>query len=214
MEKRINKKVFILPVLILTLLTINLIMISSADDTTAPATNNPLYDSNTYDSTNTKVWSWINTNILEKYIVPDQKTGSDQPANMWLVVSVIGFIVFSLIILELANLLPLSTFTNLVIGIGALIILVLSGGTRKIVGGLMYFIAVMVGAGGMIGMIMIGVIFVVLAVAIFTGSAPLHRWIDKIRFNKELSKKTSKAYKAAADVSALNTEAQNLRYRS
>lgn len=164
------------------------------------------------------LWNLLKDEIVDPYIMPSEEkliqlnTELDKP-TAWTIISLLGFIVFAAIIFELASLLPLSTWTNVLIGVSAIIILGISGAIRTAVGGLMLLIAGAAGIGGMFGMVMVAVIFIILAIAVFTGATWANKWVHKIRFNKELQKKTSKAYKAAADVSALNTQAANVEYK-
>jgi len=104
-------------------------------------------------------------------------------------------------------------FTNIIIGTGALIILIATKIMRTIITYLMLFIVTATGAGGIFGMIMVGVIFLVLAIATFTGANWAHTWVDRIRYNRDMSRMTRKAYKAAANVTALNTEGAAVKYK-
>jgi len=194
MKKGINKKALILPLFILTILVINLVMVSAG----------PKID-------------WVKEKA-NTYLIPNaadisEFAGELEDPSIITVISIIGFIIFCLIIFEIANLLPLSTLTNSAIALGSIIILVLIKWVRTVITWIMASLATVIGLTGMFGMIMIGVIFVILGIALFTGATWAHKYINKIRFNKEMASKTKKAYKAAANVSALNTEAASVDYK-
>ena len=199
MKRGMDKKKYILPLLLITLIIVNILLVNAANA-------NPI---------NTGAWEWIK-GIYDDYILPSDSIiismRFDNP-NILGIITIIGLIVFSSIVFEISSLLPLSTFTNIIIGSGALIILIATKAMRAIITYLMIFISSAVGAGGIFGMIMVGVIFLVLAIAVFTGAAWAHRWIDKIRYNRDMSRMTRKAYKAAANVSALNVEGAAVKYK-
>jgi len=195
-----NNKKYILPLLVITTLIVSMFLVSAAT-----ATN----------SINSGAWDWLK-GIYDNYILPQDtlviSMQLDNP-NILGIITIIGLIVFSSIVFEISSLLPLSMFTNIIIGSGALIILIATKTMRTIIGYLMIFISSAVGVGGVFGMIMVGVIFVILAIATFTGANWAHRWIDKIRYNRDVSIKSRRAYKAAANLTALNTEGANVKYK-
>lgn len=161
-----------------------------------------------------KITDWA-SNFYNNYLKPEQ--GYDafgieelQNPDIIAMITIIGVIVFASIIFEVAYLLPLSTFTDMLIGSGALIIIISLKLMRTWISYMMIILASLFGLGGTIGMLMTGVIFVVLAFATFTGSQMAHKWIDKIRYNKELQTKKKRAYEAASSVEALNTEAKSI----
>jgi len=194
MKKEINNKALILPLFILAILVVNLAMVSAGPKT-----------------------DWIKEKA-EIYLIPNSAeisefAGELKNPGIVTVISIIGFIIFGLIIFEIANLLPLSTFTNMAIALGAIIILVLIKWVRTFITWIMASLATVIGLTGMFGMIMMGIIFVIAGIALFTGATWAHKYINKIRFNKELASKTKKGYKAAANVSALNAEAAGVAYK-
>ena len=50
---------------------------------------------------------------------------------------------------------------------------------------------------------MLGVIFLIGGIAMFTGWTWAHKWIAKIKYNKQLTKQGGKAMNKASDVNAL-----------
>ena len=199
MKREMNNKKYILPLLVITTLIVSIFLVSAVEP----------------NSINTGAWNWVK-GIYEDYILPsdsvDYFSGFSNP-NILAIVTIIGLIVFSSIIFEISSLLPLSMFTNIIIGTGALIILIATKIMRTIITYLMLFIVTATGAGGIFGMIMVGVIFLVLAIATFTGANWAHTWVDRIRYNRDMSRMTRKAYKAAANVTALNTEGAAVKYK-
>ena len=158
--------------------------------------------------------TFLSDNVLEpvkgfvnEYIIPENYFGSEMN-NTWFVISLLGMLIFYLIIYEIITTVsPLSTLINVLIVIFVILALTLFGIVRTIVGGLMVWIIVLTGAGGMFGMFMLGVIFIVGAIAIFTGSSFLHKWIAKIKYNKALQQKVSSSTKKATDINALSNMA-------
>ena len=199
MKREMNNKKYILPLLVITTLIVSIFLVSAVEP----------------NSINTGAWNWVK-GIYEDYILPSDSVdyfSEFSNPNILAIVTIIGLIVFSSIIFEISSLLPLSMFTNIIIGTGALIILIATKIMRTIITYLMLFIVTATGAGGIFGMIMVGVIFLVLAIATFTGANWAHTWVDRIRYNRDMSRMTRKAYKAAANVTALNTEGANVKYK-
>jgi len=199
MKREMNNKKYILPLLVITTLIVSIFLVSAVEP----------------NSINTGAWNWVK-GIYEDYILPSDSVdyfSEFSNPNILAIVTIIGLIVFSSIIFEISSLLPLSMFTNIIIGTGALIILIATKIMRTIITYLMLFIVTATGAGGIFGMIMVGVIFLVLAIATFTGANWAHTWVDRIRYNRDMSRMTRKAYKAAANVTALNTEGAAVKYK-
>lgn len=155
---------------------------------------------------------------LSNYVIPEEQNltsfaGQFENPSLLFLVTIIGLIVFASIVYEMVFLLPLNKYTNFIIGSGALIIIIATKLMRGIITAVMLWLGFAVSVGGTFGMIMIGIIFIVIAIASFTGATWAHEWLDKVKYNKQLQSRSSKAYKAAANVSALNTEASSVKYR-
>jgi len=157
-----------------------------------------------------KSWSWTISQV-NKYIIPDYSRIPDIPVDWWTIISIFGLFIFYLIIYEIITTVsPLSNLVNIPLVIFVALILTISGIVRAVVGGLMVWIVTLTGAGGAFGMIMIGIIFLVGAWAIFTGSTRAHKWIARIRYNKDLQKKIGKAQRKAQDINALKELASDV----
>jgi|GEM_PF-4499573 len=157
-----------------------------------------------------KSWSLIISQV-NKYIIPDYSRIPDIPVDWWTIISIFGLFIFYLIIYEIITTVsPLSNLVNIPLVIFVALILTISGIVRAVVGGLMVWIVTLTGAGGAFGMIMIGIIFLVGAWAIFTGSTRAHKWIARIRYNKDLQKKIGKAQRKAQDINALKELASDV----
>ena len=155
---------------------------------------------------------------LSNYVIPEEQNltsfaGQFENPSLLFLVTIIGLIVFASIVYEMVFLLPLNKYTNFIIGSGALIIIIATKLMRGIITAVMLWLGFAVSIGGTFGMVMIGIIFIVIAIASFTGATWAHEWLDKVKYNKQLQSRRSKAYNAAASVSALNTEAESVRYR-
>lgn len=199
MKKEINKKALILPLLILTILVINLVMVSAPDPVTPPATGVPQEWASAYIITPVK-------NFFTTYVIPNYNDllGSSAPYNIWVIISLFGFLIFCSIIFEIIMLAsPLSSWINILIGIFIILIFTLWGWFKNVTMWCMVWIVGLTGISGIFGMIMLGVIFLIGGIALFTGSSKLHKWILTIKYNKALTKASGKAFKKAANVNAL-----------
>lgn len=115
-----------------------------------------------------------------------------------------GFLIFCAIIFEIViTVSPLSGFINVLIGIFIVLIFTLFGWIRDMAGILMVWIVTLTGVSGVVGMIMLGVIFLIGGIALFTGWTWAYKWISKIKYNKALMKAEGRAMKKATDVNAL-----------
>jgi len=120
-------------------------------------------------------------------------------------------VVFCAIIFEIViTVSPLSSWINVLIGIFMVLIFTLFGWFRSWTGGLMVWITTLTGAAGIFGMIMLGVIFLIGGIAMFTGWTWAHKWIAKIKYNKALTKASGKAMNKATDINALTTLAHSV----
>jgi len=188
MKKEITKKLlslFILGLFIITLFAV------------------PLVSANLRDSAE---------NFWDSYIVPEAKytelLGDVNSPTILNIVIIIGFIVFATIIFDIASFLPLNPITRNITAIGALIILVLLQIVRQIIGGLMFFIALGAGFGGAIGMIMVGVLFIIAAIALFTGAGWAHKYLANIRMRRETQGQIAKGAKAGGNIAGLKKMAE------
>jgi hypothetical protein len=195
MKKR-NNKIFAL--IFLSFLLINIFaiaIISAAEDTTQVAIN------------------WFKESY-QKYVRPPMDimnaANLGNASEIFDIVTLIGLIVFITIVFDISTFLPFSTPTNIIIGSGSLIVLILIGFIRWLIGVSMSLIILGAGIAGIIGMVGAAVLFVVAAVAVVWGSQTAHEMLDKIKYNRESLKKRRKAYEAAANVEALNLEARNV----
>src|SRR4030042_2333222 len=193
MKKGINNKALILSIFILTILVVNIIGIS-AQGTISPQ-------------------NWVSKyiqepikNFFNKYIIPNYSDllGANAPYSVWAIISVFGFLVFCSIIFEIViTVSPLSSWINILIGLFIVLIFTLFGWFRDWTGGLMAWITVLTGAAGVFGMFMLGIIFLIGGIALFTGWTWAYKWISKIKYNKSLMKAEGRAMKKATDVNAL-----------
>ncbi|MBS3075253.1 hypothetical protein J4429_02220 [Candidatus Pacearchaeota archaeon] len=206
----LNNEKFFLSILLLGIIVVGLFVTFNSHAFGTYSGSGELAANNFVDA----VYNWM-LDIYNNYLLPGEvgSLGELGTPGMVALITFIGVIVFGLIIFEITSFLPLSGFTNGAIAIGVIIILAATQLMRNIIWGLMSFITLGAGVGGTIGMVMTGVFLVVIAIAIFTGATWAHEFLDKIRYNKELQAKTTKANRAAANISALNKEAAAVKFK-
>ena len=200
MKKAINKKALILPLLILAM---SLVVVSAPG--LDPGGEMDIGGVDPGNAVSGYVLEPVK-NFFNKYIIPNYSDllGDDAPYNIWAIISVFGFLIFCSIIFEIVmTVSPLNWWINVSIGIFMVLIFTLFGWFRSWTGGLMAWITILTGAAGIFGMIMLGVIFLIGGIAMFTGWTWAHKWIAKIKYNKQLTKQGGKAMNKASDVNAL-----------
>ena len=131
--------------------------------------------------------------------------------NQWtgIVIGMLATIMIFVIVLDVMQLaLPFSKWVNYVLAVGFVIAAGLLGMVRTVAGYGLTFGAYITGAAGAIALVASAVMILVVIIVLFFGNQKMAKWMARARGNREIIDLEKDAYKKAAYIKGLETEAK------